>query len=115
MKLCITLIFFLLLSCSQVEPKEIQILNDIINRDFDDCPTFNKLIPISVESFIEYETYLKLDDENNSLEKPTSIEIAPSPNLKTTVSFGYLLFSNLINNLQITRKEYEKIFVKCNH
>jgi hypothetical protein len=114
MKQYITAIIILLTSCSQVDRQELQVLQRIIDRDFKDCPTYHKLIPIKVQQIKDYNQYKK---ENNKISNDTlgipKAPPPPDPNPRINVPVGYLPFSNLIQNFQISEIEYDNIIKEC--
>lgn len=111
MKLSTFLFCVLLTSCLHSPDEELLILQEIINRDFKDCATQKKLIPLEIRDAKAYGQYLR--KANRQIEIPKVPDAPKKEKFNSVVPIGHALFSHLILNSIITEGQFEKLLTVC--
>ena len=114
MKQQLAILILSLVSCTPIEQQEIKVLKEIIERDFNECQTHNKLIPIDNKYIKDFNFYSVKQQNQISNSKPEFSEPAPKLNPRVNVSIGYLPFFNLIKNSQISKIQFDKLVKESN-
>ena len=115
MKQQLAILLFILISCSPIKEKhELKVLKEIIERDFNESQTHNKLIPIDIQHIENY-TFYSIDQQKQiTNSKPKFAELAPKQNRREYVSIGFIPFYRLIRNSQISQIQFDKLVTESN-
>lgn len=109
----LVILILLFTSCSPLVNEEVKVLHEIIERDFANCLTHNKLIPIKLERLKDFNFYKEELYKNSDKRLPSLIPAPTNSNPSQNVSIGRIPLSFLIRDDLISKNQYNNLIAAC--